>query len=250
MYKIKYYQGEIQMRIIIFDDESEFLQELSAILTEYLNKDKSIKYTINITNRIEDIYAIKANKDDLFFLDIATPGNENAGLDAAKYIRKHSREAGIVFVTSHNEKIREALAGLICPLQFLFKPVKSVEKQKLLELMDELTEKITDANALVRIGKNDVRISEIICIHKEKRQTIVSTDSARLYVREGVSSICKKCNESIIMIDKGTAINVDKIAAYNPERRSVYLNNGKELYYSRDRAKVIGKYLDGKEVRS
>ncbi len=239
------------MKIIIFDDNKNFATELKDILTAYLNEKNIYDFQLEAIHEENSLYRISLENGDVIFLDISTDTNADFGIDAAQHLREKNGECYIIFITSHGDKIRDALSGLICPAEFLTKPLRNTEKERLYAVMDAILEKSSQKNIDFHVGNTiySIPIRDILYIQKENRKTAVYTQNQCLLLRETFSGVFEKLDESFAVIDKGTAVNVDEISAVNPKKRFLYLKTGKELYYARDRAKDLKRYLIGKEIR-
>lgn len=167
------------------------------------------------------------------------------------YLRDKNIESHVIFVTSHNEKIRDILCGLVRPSEFLIKPLNGVERERLFKVLDAIVHKVNEHGISLNVGNMTyyVSLNEILYIRKENRKTVIHTQDRSIMTRESFSSVFERLGEGFAVIDKGTAVNLSEIRAFNPKKRFLYLRNGTELYYARDRAKELRYYLVGKEVR-
>ncbi|NVO02540.1 MAG: response regulator [Bacteroidetes bacterium] len=89
------------LKSIIIDDETESIEVLKSLLTEYC-QDVFVIGTAN--SPAEGIKLIKQNPPDLLFLDIDMPGLN--GFELLKTLPEKDFE--IISVTAHNDKALEA----------------------------------------------------------------------------------------------------------------------------------------------
>lgn len=111
------------VKIILCDDDAFTL----SMLKEYIySEGAKLGIDVNIvccaTNSGEVLAFYAANPGEyLFLLDIDLGGAELNGLDLAHLIREKSRDAKIVFVTSHCEKSLAVLKSGVEPFDFIEK---------------------------------------------------------------------------------------------------------------------------------
>jgi two-component SAPR family response regulator len=92
---------------------------------------------------------------DVCFLDISTPANEDAGLEAAKKMRAADPlgRAHVVFVTSRADKLSKSLELFIRPTDYLLKPVSRAQVHRVLShILEE--ERSSVLRVALRFGKN------------------------------------------------------------------------------------------------
>lgn len=239
------------MRIIIFDDDKGFTDEFEQVLNGYLKEKGINNCRFEIVHDEGTVYRLRIDKDDILFLDISTPENENFGIEAAKYLRDRCGEFYVIFITSHGDKIRDALSGLVRPAEFLTKPLENIERERLFMVLDAIFVRAEKRNISFNVGNTVYSIpsDDILYIRRENRKTALYTQNQCLMLRETFTSVFEKLGEGFVVIDKGTAVNIDEIWTVDPKKRLMYLRNGKELYYARDRAKELRRYFIGKEMR-
>lgn len=239
------------MRIVIVDDEPYFVNRLVELIKAWGKRKYGRKIDIVTYDRFEDAFAEKVGDNDIFILDIADRQNENAGLELAEEIRLQSDSVHIVFLTSYGEKIRDTLKKLIRPSEFLLKPLGEEERDRLYELLEMLAQKDKNRYIELSAGGMPMELSEddILYIIRENRKTSVYTVNSYIQLRRSFSSVMEMLDDRFVVVDKGTAVNWDKVRAYDPENRILYLENRKGLYCSRERARQLKDRLHRLEVR-
>lgn len=232
------------MRIFIFDDELFFLNGLQNEIEKWARDNKKEITELLTAGSTEDICAEMIYDDDVFFLDIADGDNENAGIRLAHKIRKKNSLAHIIFVTSHSEKIREAMTGLIRPSEFLIKPLNETEKEKLHMLLGSVFNMNEAQSIEIKIGRDSIHIlpDDILYVSRELRKTVIVTHSQRYMIREAFSSLTERLGEGFIVADKGTCVNTNKIRSWNPAKRQINIGDT-EIYYSRERSRKIRQLM-------
>ncbi len=228
------------MRFVIVDDDRYFREEVESLIRSAPGwQDVEIErhgFNELVTSGIDD--------DDVFFLDIADGSDENAGIRLARRIRSIRERAHIVFVTSYNDKLRETLTGLIRPSEFLIKPLCGFEKEKLYEFLRYLSNS-KNKNINLKSGAKyfDVAIDDILYLRRDDRKTSVYTKNAFFQVRQSLSAIVSMLDENFLVVDKGTAVNINRAQSYDSERRLIYMENNTAIYCSRDKARLYRDIL-------
>ncbi len=232
------------MRYIVVDDDRFFLDRMSILL-----KDAPVAAETILCGF--DNKAVKTVKDDdVFFLDIDDGGDEDAGIRLARRIRTESAAAHIVFITSHDEKLRDSLAGLIRPSEFLIKPINGREKEKLYAFLSLI---VGSGGRVINLKSGarhfDVCVNDILYVKKDDRKTSVFTENSFFQVRQSFSKVLEMLDEKFLVVDKGTAVNIEKVRAYEPEKRLIHMKDGTAVYCSRDRARLYRDVLGRSEVK-
>ncbi|HIT84421.1 MAG TPA: response regulator transcription factor [Candidatus Ornithomonoglobus intestinigallinarum] len=230
------------MRFIIVDDDKFFREEVASLI-------RSVPGCGGAEAELhgfDDFAAVNIADDDVFFLDIADGSDENAGIQLACRIRRLSEKAHIVFVTSYTDKLRDALAGMIRPSEFLIKPLRGVEREKLFAFLRLLSASQIKKIHLKSGTKHfDVVMSDILYLHRDGRKTSVYTKNSFFQVSQSLSGIVEMLDDNFLIIDKGTAVNIKHAKAYDPAHRLIYLENGSSIYCSRDKARAYRNILNG-----
>lgn len=93
------------MKVYILEDEIVQQFRLESLVKNYLQQKKYPVEEIVTCDRSRDLLASleESSRNNIYFLDIAIKGNQNAGLEIAEKIRKLDSIGQISFVTTHNE---------------------------------------------------------------------------------------------------------------------------------------------------
>ena len=234
------------MRFVIVDDDRYFREEVESLIRSAPGwQDVEIE-----RHSFNELVTVDVDDNDVFFLDIADGKDENAGIRLARRIRSIRERAHIVFVTSYNDKLRETLTGLIRPSEFLIKPLCGFEKEKLYEFLRYLSNS-KNKNINLKSGAKyfDVVINDILYLRRDDRKTSVYTKNAFFQVRQSLSAIVSMLDENFLVVDKGTAVNINRAQSYDPERRLIYMENNTAIYCSRDKARLYRDILGSLDKR-
>lgn len=140
------------MRIAACDDDVQFLQELSGLLSEYGDKEHcNIEYKI-YTNPLELVNQMeKGIHYDVILLDVFMPGIN--GIQCAKDIRTYDNFVKIIFLTSSTEFAVESYS--VRAYQYLLKPIQKESLFLTLKLLEKESE-IAQRNIFVIKSKNGI----------------------------------------------------------------------------------------------
>ena len=137
----------MKVRVLIVDDEEEFVQALSERL---------IIRNYDVTTSFSGEEAVEKIKDYLFdvvILDVAMPGMD--GIEALREIKKIRPLTEVVMLTGH-ATVESAIEGMkLGALDILMKPCKTEE---LVEKIDKAYERKAKQDERIRAAK----VSEII----------------------------------------------------------------------------------------
>lgn len=130
------------LKIMVLDDDPRQINTITTILEKEFDE-----IIVDTASSIEEIDRKRNIKEyDLYLLDIEV--GEESGLDYGISIRDTNQLAEIIFITSHD---RFALKGYEArPLGYLLKPV---DKEKLVELIQSVQEKIRE-RVLIKLVEN------------------------------------------------------------------------------------------------
>lgn len=151
----------MMLKIAICDDQPQDLEIIYAHLNAYLTAHTLKAETRKFTHPDELLSAIESENFHIYLLDIVMPMVN--GLELGCEIRRHDREAQIIYATTEPQFALQAYAA--SPINYLIKPI---EKQQLFDtltlaiskadLAEEQTFAVKTADSL-RI----IRLSDIVC---------------------------------------------------------------------------------------
>ena len=118
------------LKIAICDDQPSALESISEYITEYLDMHTLEAEVKKFAHPDMILTAIETERFHLYLLDIVMP--MVSGLELGQSIRRISREAQIVYITTEPGYALDAYA--VNPLHYLIKPVKKQALFSTLEL--------------------------------------------------------------------------------------------------------------------
>lgn len=248
----RYINGrKVSMRIIICDDEREYVSIVYYYVKEYI---ETKKYNIDIKafndpRQLLD-FEKKNGKSDIYLLDIIM--TEVNGIDIGKEIYALNKKALIIYITSSKDFYPEAFS--VKAFSYLVKPV---EKQQLFRELDECFERIyvpRENNPVIPVrtptGIVPVSIDKINAVdYLDHRLRYHLSDGS---VIEGVYIKLPFEKQADSILKLGVFVNCAK--TYIVNLKNVYsvsssgfiMKNGDEIHISRRYTEAKNKFLDAK----
>ncbi len=159
----------VLLKIMIADDEEILRKELAKKISEI--KDIEIIYTAG--NGLELIKAIKKMKPHIIITDIAMPGM--SGIDVIRKIRNELSSTEIIFITSYEEYIKQAVE--LYAVDFIEKPI---DYERLCETILRIKKRFADNNKLIEFridkGSKYIRLNDLYFIEAMKKKTRIVTE--------------------------------------------------------------------------
>ncbi len=183
-----------------------------------------------------------SNKIDLYLLDIYGEVN---GIELASKIKKHNQNAQIIFVTSYDALVYEAMRTF--PFYFARKSHLEELEYALKEfLASQLvkTMKVPIANTREEM---DLSICEIVAIEKYHNYCDIHTKNSTFHKRCSLKEIDQDLDDHFIYVNKGVIVNIDYM---NKIDKDVLLDDFGQCYsISRSRRKDVIKMMIRKKVK-
>lgn len=189
---------------------------------------------------------------DIIFLDIEMDRED--GISVAKRIRKIDKNVLIIYVTSHENHMKDSFA--VRPFQFLVKPVS---KEIMEECFKAAYEDINSGDFYFRYSyqrvNHKVPIQDILYFESNKRKVFIITEreTFELYGKlNEIENSLKTCKVSFLRVHQSFLVNYKHVMgqAYD----FVVMDNGKRVSISEDRRRMISEqycsmedtfYVDG-----
>lgn len=183
--------------IAICDDMPQELQSLVLLINEYLAASSLDAKVMKFSHPDRLLTAIEAERFHLYILDIVMPMVN--GLDLGKEIRRHDREAQIIYATTEPQFALQAYAAN--PINYLIKPI---DKQQLFDTLTLAISKIDfseDQTFAVKTadGLRVIKLSDIACCEYRSHAVIFNLTNGEQVVSR---TIRKNFTEYILPILK------------------------------------------------
>jgi len=226
------------IQIAICDDERHIQGCLETMLLE-LGKVKNLKLEMEFFEDGEEIVqnVTDGQRFDIIFMDIKMKTVD--GIKAAEQIRKLDKGVQIIYVTSHDNYMRDVFK--VAPIGFLSKPLKREEvEHQFLYAVNYV--KNQDAYYRFKYYKShyQVPVRDIIYFHGSLRDMEIVCENEKYQQYAKLSDAEKQlalCNCEFIRIHRSYLVNRRYIRKYAYE--NIYLHNGDILPIGRTYIKQI-----------
>lgn len=223
------------MIIAICDDDESDIHALKKELTRII-QEKSEACEIHTYTDVEQfLKELRKITYDGVFLDIDMP--HMSGLEAAAYLGKYSPDTGLVFVSSCDNMVFEAIKA--APLRFIRKTRLKEELEEAVVALLKRCHNMKDYHdfcvngSLVRLKVVDIRYFESV-----KHYVMVRTNEEELMVRGKMADMEQLfADKGFVRVQSGYIVNlryVDRV-----RYKDVLMDNGECITISRDRLEDI-----------
>ena len=222
------------MKVLMCDDQKEFLIRLEKVLDNILSDMKITFYLISFTDPEEALKYLSEYMDiDIVFMDILL--EDKNGYEIAKQMRTIAPKSKFIFLSSTTAY---ALKGYtIRATRYLVKPIK---KPELSAVLSEVVSELQFDNDDFIVEKNDFGIhklyfNEIIYIETCKRNTLIHTISGDYISYKSMKEHQGKLNNNFIRCHSSYIVNMEYIKDY--QGYEINLLNNDKIWVSKNRRK-------------
>lgn len=228
--------GGKQMRILICDDEQEYLDTLQSHVKEYM-KNRSIVCQIIATANPVSAAACR-EPFDLAFLDIQMEGMD--GIALVRKLREKNPKLALFFITNYEEYQDEAMD--LQAFRFFSKPFNADRLYSGLDkAMEYIDQSCVELYLLSDYTVQRVLTDDILYITIEGRKTKVQTLEKSYFVRDNFTELCQKLPARFFyQIHKSFYVNLHHIQTYS--YAELYLVNGERIPIAPRRQAAFHKY--------
>lgn len=159
------------------------------------------------------------NETDLVFLDIGLP--DLSGLEVARTIRAQDPLCEIIFITSHNQYIREAVE--VYAADYITKPL---DVRRLRETMDRIikrnsgTEKTLEVST--REGTKYISENKIFMIEAMGRKVRIYRGKDELEANHSLREMQARLSSRFFRSSRSYLVNIEKVTGIRPCSRTSY----------------------------
>ena len=199
------------MRILICDDEQQYLDILSAHVSEYM-RNRYIDAAITATTSPRDV--LQAGQSfDLAFLDIQMDSMD--GISLAKVLRERNRKLALFFVTNYDEYQDDAMD--LQAFRFFEKPFNV---NRLYAGLDKAMEYIDGAYVDIFLsgdgGQQRVVVDDIFYVTRNARKVVLVTKDSNLFTNENYDALCEKLPQLFFYpVHKSYFVNLHYVQKYS-----------------------------------
>lgn len=229
------------LKIVICDESSEYVSQLAQITQNIIQKQEyNAEVALITTDPAKVLEMISVSPSDFFFVltDAVFNGSELSGAQLGREIRKINRDCHIVYITSHQEIIRDILNSMTRPSGFYIKPIDEQELEILTAdiYRDYLNVSVRDDDCFfINIGASMYRIPKDSIIYFEAfdKKIYVHTMNQRVGFYDSLANLEDRFGDSFIRCHKSYLINRSKIRSISFSEMTVSMENGADISISR-----------------
>lgn len=198
------------MRILLCDDEANFLNVLCAHVQEYMNNHYVSCDITSTTNPAEVISS--HDTYSLAFLDIQM--DDIDGLSLAKELKKRNSKLVLFFVTNYKEYQDDAMD--LRAFRYFDKPF---DPQRLYSGLDKAMEYISESYIDLFVHKDGYHhrllVDDIRYVMRENRKVVVVTSTDQITTTENFDYICQQLpNVFFYSVHKSFHVNLHYVKKY------------------------------------
>lgn len=182
---------------------------------------------------------MKGNRFDIIYLDIEM--DKEDGISAARRIRLYDKNVLIIYVTSHENYMKESFD--VRPFQFLVKPVSEHQMEVCFKAAYE---DINSGDFYFRYSyqrmNHKVPVRDILYFESNKRKIFIVTENEtfELYGKlNEIESSLRTCKVSFLRVHQSFLVNYKHVDAQSYD--FVVMDNGMKISISEDRRKMISE---------
>lgn len=236
------------MKIAIVDDEANEREMIARYVGEWAEEKKELAEFRFFDGSESFLFSWEDDKDyALLILDIEM--GEMSGLELAGKIRLEDKGIPILFVTGYDEYIQYGYD--VSALHYLIKPVN---KERLFQALNKLSEKEETAKSLIINSENEVRrisVREILYVEAAGHGSVLHTVDQVIRLKESFGELERQLlsTDGTVKCHRAYLVNLRFVSAIR--NANLILDNGESLPISRSRMKIVQKeflryYKDGR----
>lgn len=228
--------GGIDVKILICDDEVQYLEALCIHVQEYMNN-RFIDYDITTATSPSEILDGDL-RFDLAFLDIQM--DHMNGITLAKELKKRNSKIALFFVTNYEEYQDDAMD--VNAFRFFSKPF---DVARLYSGLDKAMEYIDGAYVDIFLygdnAQQRILVDDILYITRANRKVILKTNYQELTIRQSFDELCEKMPPLFFyQVHKSFFVNLHYVKKYS--YTELFLTDGTRIPIAPRKQSVFHKY--------
>ncbi|MDE6750842.1 MAG: LytTR family DNA-binding domain-containing protein [Lachnospiraceae bacterium] len=224
------------MKIAIVDDEKREQEIIAKYIEEWAEAKKELVEFFCFGSSEGFLFSWEDDKDyALLVLDIEM--GEVSGLELAKKIRCEDKNISIIFVTGYDEYMQYGYD--VSALHYLIKPVN---KEKLFQALNKLSDKKEAVKSLILNSENEVRriqINNVLYVEADGHGSIMHMTDEVIHLKESFGNIEKQVipTGEAVKCHRAYLVNLRFVSAI--QNSNLILDNGENLPISRSQMKNV-----------
>ena len=228
------------LNIAICDDDIQTTGQLEMLIQE-IAKRNFVDADIEIFWNGESLADAVAAGDsyDIIYLDIEM--DKEDGISAAKRIRIYDKNVLIIYVTSHENHMKESF--VVRPFQFLVKPVSDKQNEMcFMAAYEDIKSGDFYFSYSYQRMNNKVLVRDILYFESNRRKVFIVTgeETFELYGKlNEIENSLKACKVSFLRVHQSFLVNYKHVKGQSYD--FVVMDNGKKISISENRRKRISE---------
>lgn len=233
------------IKLVVCEDNQNEMTHLKTLLKKDVitHFDLDVTYFLNPKLVIDDQTIL--THTDVFILDILMP--EFSGIELAKVIRKHNKDAVIIFLTASKEYALDAYEMLA--IRYLIKPLKASELNDALAMASHLVKKktvkyqIETRTERITLNLLDIKWIEYRdhVLYFTTTESVIKSKFYRTTFSKTIPSLFE--HQSFILSHRSYLVNLNHVLKMVPD--GFIMNNQAFIPISKNRRTLVRKqYLD------
>lgn len=240
--------------LYICDDENNVLENLKTLINNII-----LIYDLDMEVVLVDKSPIKVvehrkthTKRSIYFLDVDFKSEVYNGFSLGKEIRSLDSRGFIIYVTTHNELLKETFRYRLEAMGYLTKDNPDEMEEQIRECLIEIDKMVTsekyDTKNYYTIKSGDknyqISIEEIVFLETSGPHRISLYTMKDMYEFRGdLVKIEKELKESFIRIHQSYLVNLNYIKEINYKDNIIVLKNNSECFLSKKGKKLLREVL-------
>ena len=236
------------MRIVVYDDDNNFLDFIKNILDKINKKHENMLGTpVYFSEENEVKEYVLANKKHLtvFLLDIMVDDEIAIGYDLAKYIKEIEPCSIIIYVSNFLKNYMKEAYAKMKSLTFIEKENENIFNE-LEEVLKDVHNQVTEKVYLIAEDKfifKSIKYKDILYIEKIKntRRVILNYKNGFVYRNDSLISIKSQLKGKgfFLYSTKNFIVNVKEIIHIDKREERLLMSDGKYVPFSRTRKRRL-----------
>lgn len=223
--------------VYLCDDDPAWLARMKAAITKYQIKtdwDFSIACCTASPDALLSCMKEAVPYCGIYFLDVDLKAPIN-GMKLGEEIRKLDSSPFLIYVTIHEDMMRESFRRKLMALDFIIKDQGCPEEQ-LFSCMQHVERLLSAGNptrvclringSLTNFARTEILYARSV---KKMHKVIIHTETGLFHAPVTLHALYEELGDGFIFCDKSCIVNISRIASLSPAAKNLRLDNGEIL---------------------
>lgn len=197
-------------KVLILDDN----QHIRTFINRLLVGINGVTQAFEASTGQEAVALFKSHDPQIVLLDIELCDEQYTGLDVARDIRRYSKDAYIIFVTSYAEYALDSIA--FHPFDYILKPINKDRFEMLIMDIIERLNRVRELSGSVMTirtseGLMHINKGDIVFIELQNGKSIFHTQNGTWETRKALRDFENSLGEEFMRVHRSFLVNLTKI---------------------------------------